>query len=232
MACGCGKKKTFNEVSRSVQTLKTRGSTEAEIVKEATDGEEFIYAIYNGPNYPHYLPSPTGVISQYGILNYGMGKRGDRIKVHKLDFEKSNGRLFLPVPDQGEEEMANNGNEGIRGVEPTDTNYVSNEARSNQKVNAEIEKASKAEARKAARAAKAAQQEAESTATQDTDDAQNDLVALANAQAVETNQATPSEKQEQLNTTDANQDNVPDEQQRRTTTTERTRKSSKSEKNN
>lgn len=129
MACGCGKKKA-PKTTKSVETMRSSGADSTQIIEELTrSGEEneFIYAIYNGPSYPHHMRSVTGIINKlYGLNDYGIGRRGDIIKVHKLDYEKSYGKLYLPL---GEEEMAT---KGIRGLEYIRKANFSTEAESNR----------------------------------------------------------------------------------------------------
>lgn len=146
--CGCGKKKPDN--SLNAENLRSRGVNNQLVVKDVTSGNDFVPAIYNGPDYPHYIPSSTGIIAQYGILNYGMGKNGDRINVHRNDLEKSRGRLYLPVQEEGELEMANKGNEGIRGSEKVDPNIFSAEEETNKRLNAQAAKKANAEAQEEA----------------------------------------------------------------------------------
>ncbi len=179
--CNCGKKtQPSNYVDQSVynnvDAMKRSGISNQVVVREATQGNEFLDAIYNGPSTPHYIPSTTGVITSYGIKNYGMGKKGDRIRVHVNDINSVNGKRLYTVI-QGEEEMPESNEFLYAG-------NVSAEARSNQRLKEQAEKRSKSEARKATRAAKAdeketvAQEDADAKAEQELAESQNDLVAL------------------------------------------------------
>lgn len=141
--CGCGKKtKPSNYVDQSsyndIDSMKRSGVPNQMVVREATKGDEFIDAIYNGPKTPHYIPSTTGVIKHYGIKNYGMGKFGDRIRVHKEDLTSERG-IWLYTAIKGDKEMPDP-NEFLY------TGNVSAEARSNARA---IERQEKAEAKKA-----------------------------------------------------------------------------------
>ena len=40
---------------------------------------------YKGPEYKHYVGSPTGIITQFGLRNYGSYKFGELMKVHPAD---------------------------------------------------------------------------------------------------------------------------------------------------
>lgn len=54
---------------------------------------------YNGQNYPRLLGSPTGIITQYGIRDYGRHKNGDYVIIHKDDIE-AKPELFIVVQDE------------------------------------------------------------------------------------------------------------------------------------
>ncbi|MCA9747988.1 MAG: hypothetical protein KC414_02690 [Romboutsia sp.] len=53
---------------------------------------------YNGQNYPRLLGSPTGIITQYGIRDYGRHKNGDYVIVHNFDIE-AKPELFIVITD-------------------------------------------------------------------------------------------------------------------------------------
>jgi len=97
--CGC-RGKSGNKIStsgnRSNNTQNRNISQQmSELLLEVVAGEDFVDVIYNGSIHSHYIGSPTGIIRQYGILNYGYHKKGDAIRVHKDDLAKSNGILFI-----------------------------------------------------------------------------------------------------------------------------------------
>ncbi len=54
-----------------------------------TEHPDFIKCVYRGRTYMHYIPSTTGIISTFNLFNYGYGKDGDIIYVHKQDVQKS-----------------------------------------------------------------------------------------------------------------------------------------------
>lgn len=91
MGCGCGKKTQTHAVS-SVQI------TTAEVMSQTLNGEDFILVEYLGPSYEHLIPSPTGIIAKFGLRNYGIGKRGAQVKVHKDDAQNSS--LFAIIPNK------------------------------------------------------------------------------------------------------------------------------------
>jgi len=85
--CGCrsgsGRRSTTNQMGRNMTQF--------------TDTADFVEIQYYGAGYTHLVGSPTGVIRQYGILNYGTHKRGDIFMVHVKDVEKDGGQKFIPT---------------------------------------------------------------------------------------------------------------------------------------
>jgi hypothetical protein len=74
MACNCNKvtENNTNEplgMARAIQT----------------NPDDIVEVIYNGPTYPHYVPSPTGASKLIGLRHYGLHKRGDKFHIHKKE---------------------------------------------------------------------------------------------------------------------------------------------------
>ena len=83
MGCGCGGNTATKDVSHHMAAPILERN-----FKEVFMSEDFIPVIYRGPNYTHLIPSRTGVLVKYNLKNYGLGKGGVKIRVHKDDIAK------------------------------------------------------------------------------------------------------------------------------------------------
>lgn len=64
---------------------------------------------YNGATYLHYIPSPTGALRQYGLRNYGLGKKNIQLKVLKVELPSLLFTEITPIIEP---------NNSVRSVEP------------------------------------------------------------------------------------------------------------------
>lgn len=110
MACGCSKNKT---VVNQNQPLVAPNN---QLFDRATD-PNFVKVIYNGPDYPHLIGSPTGIIAQFGMMDYGMGKKGIEFYVHRNDLQKSP-FLYTVIPTVQEDVQP------VAQIEPTEIKEV------------------------------------------------------------------------------------------------------------
>ena len=90
MACGCNKAKVAQPIApQQAAQNNMAGVTSPKGSIDFSSHPEFVKVVYNGPSYTHLVGSPTGIIANFGIRDYGMGKGGSIIFVHKADLEKS-----------------------------------------------------------------------------------------------------------------------------------------------
>lgn len=98
MACGCSKNKVAQPVVPQQNVLQNSSNSNNRNNIDFSNHPEFVKAIYKGPEgYTHLIGSPTGIIANFGIRDYGLGKGGSIIYVHKADLEK-NSWLYEVIP--------------------------------------------------------------------------------------------------------------------------------------
>lgn len=89
MACrSCGQKRSNVVIMNAVEKAP----------QELYDTGDFLVVKFNGPNSVHYIGSPTGVITKYNLQNYGRGKRGQFLLVHRDDIV-AKPSLFVKLSD-------------------------------------------------------------------------------------------------------------------------------------
>lgn len=74
MSCNCSKVTADNTIEQPTLLMTMNNNPDV-----------WVDVIYNGGNYLHYVPSPTGILRQFGLKNYGLGKKGMKLKVHERD---------------------------------------------------------------------------------------------------------------------------------------------------
>ena len=103
MGCNCANKNKLNQPNTVVNSTPQTVDQVYQLL-EQQDKDEFIDVIYQGPEYLHYIGSPTGIITKYNLRNYGLARKGNVVKIHIDDFNKSPW-LFTKVETKLKEDL-------------------------------------------------------------------------------------------------------------------------------